>query len=122
MFTMFNFTFEIDPKIAIVGCALERLGHPPISAPISEDLKLYWRLFASRRHFLKLANPIAKCVPHCRAAGGGLSLGNIVLQDLLSSTSLYKLVTRLLEVRTVTFSSDFSRKWRTLWLVVANLD
>jgi hypothetical protein len=48
--------------------------------------------------------------------------GNLVLQDLLSYTSLYKLVTRLLEVKTATFSGDSSRKWRSLWSVLENLD
>jgi hypothetical protein len=48
--------------------------------------------------------------------------GNLVLQDLLSYTSLHKLVTRLLEVRTVTVSGDSSRKWRFLWSVLENLD
>jgi hypothetical protein len=69
------FTFEIDSEHALVGCTLERFEVCVFSVPISEDLKSikissggYLPLAA----FLKLANPIAKCVPRCRAAGGGL--------------------------------------------------
>jgi len=40
------FTFEIDSEAALVGSTLERWRYPLISVPISEDLKLYWRLFA----------------------------------------------------------------------------
>jgi hypothetical protein len=65
--------------------------------------------------FLKLANPIANRVPRFRTADGGPSLGNFVLNDLLGSTSFNKLLNRLLEVRTVTFKSDSSQKWLSLW-------
>ena len=72
--------------------------------------------------FLKLPNPNAKCVPSCRAAGAGpppWNSANLVVQ---ACSTRYKLVTRLLKVRTVTFSSDSSRKWTSVWLVGENLD
>ncbi len=53
--------------------------------------------------FLKLSNPNAKCVPRCRAAGGGPpALQSCILYYKACSTR-YKLVTRLLQVRTVAF-------------------
>ena len=72
--------------------------------------------------FLKLPNPNAKCVPSCRAAGAGpppWNSANLVVQ---ACSTRYKLVTRLLKVRTVTFSSDSSRKWTAVWLVGEDLD
>ena len=72
--------------------------------------------------FLKLSNPNAKCVPSCRAAGAGpppWNSANLVVQ---ACSTRNKLVTRLLKVRTVTFSSDSSRKWTSVWLVSENLD
>ncbi len=65
------FTFEIDSEIALVDCTLERWGYPLFSVPVSEDLKLNWRLFAISAILKKKLNPIAKCMLQCRAAGGG---------------------------------------------------
>ena len=72
--------------------------------------------------FLKLPNPIAKCVPRCRAAGGGPPTLQLSILYYKACSTRYKLVKRLLQVRTVTFSSDSSRKWPSLWLVGENLD
>ena len=41
---------------------------------------------------------------------------------LHACSTIYKLVTRLFQVRTVTFSRDSSRKWQSLWSVGENPD
>ena len=61
-------------------------------------------------------------MPSCRAAGAGpppWNSANLVVQ---ACSTRNKLVTRLLKVKTVTFLSDSSRKWHSVWLVGENLD
>ncbi len=52
---------------------------------------------------LKLPNPNAKCVPRCGAAGGGPSALQLCILYYTACSTRYKLVTRLLQVRTITF-------------------
>ena len=73
---------------------------------ISEDLKSI--KISSGCHspiidILKLSNPNAKCVSPCRAAGAGPPPWNSVNLVVQACCTRYKLVTRLLKVRTVTF-------------------
>jgi hypothetical protein len=85
-----------------------------------------WQLFAIRCIFKTRESSREMHAPLPRG-GRRHALGNLVLQDLLSLTSRYNLVTRLLELgkqiqaRLVTVSSDSSRNWRSLWSVVENL-
>ncbi len=81
------FTFEVNESIQSPGvtvvCTLETLGGGVSAFPISEDLKSFKTSSGGYLPLvvvLKLANPIAKCMPCCRAAGGGPpqeTLGNL---------------------------------------------
>ena len=55
-----------------------------------------------------LLDPIAKCAQECRAAGGCPPTLQTQYLVLHACSTRFKLVTRLLQVTTVTFSSDSS--------------
>ena len=110
--------------MALVGSTLERWNIPTVSAfqfrRLKIKLKLYSRPFAICTIFKtpQSKREMRASMPRCGRRPIDFTPLFLALQADCTSN---KLVVRLLQVRTVTFSRDSSRKWQSLWLVGENL-
>ncbi len=123
-----KFTFKIDTEIALVDCTSGTLGLTVELASLlasSEDLKSIKTSCGGYLPIItifKTPQPKRKMRASLPRSGRRPAGFATLYLELQACSTRYKLVTRLLQVRTVNFSRDHARKWQSLWLVGENLD